>query len=151
MIASSKSFLCSAARHEVQVLTEDYPKRWHIEQFFDDTQPLGWQQAGTLNLHIRYGRMSLALFAQAATFMLRQRLPLPLRQWDAAHLAKDFFRAVEGDLRVHDDTLLVTLYNCPHAAELRPHYEHLPEKLTREGFSPTIPWLYNFKLDFRFK
>jgi hypothetical protein len=146
-----KTFLCSALRPEVQALSEDYPQRWHIEQFFDDAQALGWKHAGTLNLHIRYGRMTLALCAQAAAFMLRQRLPSPLRSWDASHFAKDFFRAVEGDLRVHHDPLLVTLYNCPHAESLKHTYENLPQKLSAEGISPAIPWLYNFKLDFRFR
>jgi len=27
----------------------------------------------------------------------------------------------------------------------------VPEKLAREGVNPEIPWLYNFKLDFRFR
>jgi len=27
----------------------------------------------------------------------------------------------------------------------------LPEKLAQEGIPPYVPWLYNFKLDFRFK
>ena len=48
-------------------------------------------------------------------------------------------------------TIVVTLYNPPNASLLRHHYEHLPEKLAREGVNPEIPWLYNFKIDFRFK
>jgi hypothetical protein len=146
-----KSFLSTADRNELQALSEQYPQRWHIEQFFDNDQALGWEHAGTMNLHIRYGRMTLALFAQAASYMLRQRLPAALREWDAPHLAKDFFRALEGDLRVCQDTILITLYNCPHAEEFKRHYEKLPNKLIDEGVNPSIPWLYNFKLDFRFK
>jgi len=48
-------------------------------------------------------------------------------------------------------TIVVTLYNPPNAPLLKSHYEHLPEKLAREGVNPQIPWLYNFKIDFRFK
>jgi hypothetical protein len=44
-----------------------------------------------------------------------------------------------------------TLYNPPNASLLQSLYEHLPEKLAREGVNPEIPWLYNFKIDFRFK
>jgi len=146
-----KPFLCTADRDELQTLTQDYPQRWHIESFFDNEQDLGWNRAGTLNLNIRYGRMTLALFAQAASHMLRQRLPPPFAQWDAPHLAKDFFRAIEGDIRVHDDTVCVTLYNCPQSQTFKQHYANLPAKLTAEGVCPTVPWLYNFKLDFRFK
>ena len=42
-------------------------------------------------------------------------------------------------------------YNAPLARELRPHYENLPAQLEAEGIKPEVPWLYNFKLDFRFK
>ena len=36
------------------------------------------------------------------------------------------------------------------ATLLKPHYEGLPQKLKQQGLNPCIPWLYNFKLDFRF-
>ena len=58
---------------------------------------------------------------------------------------------LDGDIRVHDDTIIVTYYNAPDADRLRQHYEGLPEKLRAEGVSPNLPWLYDFKLDFRFK
>ena len=48
-----------------------------------------------------------------------------------------------------DDTITVTYYNAPQA--LRAHYENLPEKLAKEKVRPYVPWLYNFKLDFRFR
>ena len=47
--------------------------------------------------------------------------------------------------------MVVTYYNAPNVEELRRHYEHLPAKLTTQKINPKIPWLYNFKLDFRFK
>ena len=47
------------------------------------------------------------------------------------------------------DTILVTYYNAPEV--LRNHYEYLPDKLTEENVEPTVPWLYNYKLDFRFR
>lgn len=34
---------------------------------------------------------------------------------------------------------------------MRPEYENLPAKLEAEGVNPNIPWLDDFKLDFRFK
>jgi hypothetical protein len=74
-----------------------------------------------------------------------------MAQWDAGHLAKDFFKGLEGDIRVTDDTILVTYYNAPQAEHLRPHYENLPEKLAKENIRPQVPWLYNFKVDFRFR
>ena len=49
------------------------------------------------------------------------------------------------------DTILVTLYNAPDAERLRPHYENLPRILLQQNIDPRVPWLYNFKLDFRFK
>jgi hypothetical protein len=45
-----KSFLCTSDRPEVDLLTRDFPQRWHIEEFFNVNQALGWQHAGTQNL-----------------------------------------------------------------------------------------------------
>jgi len=146
-----KAFLATADRDEVKDLTLHYPKRWHVEEFFKFNQALGWHRAGTLNLNIRYGQMTMALVAQAAIHQMRQRLGSPFSQWDAAHLAREIFGALEGDLRVVDDTILVTYYNAPHQKLLRQHYENLPTKLRNQGIEPALPWLYGFKLDFRFR
>jgi hypothetical protein len=146
-----KSFLATADRPEVTDLSVHYPKRWHVEEFFKFNQALGWQRAGTLNLNIRYGHMTLALLAQAVIHQFRQNLGSPFDTWDAPHLAKDVFCALEGDVRVNDDTIVVTYYNAPNAEQLRQHYQDLPAKLKAQKLNPKIPWLYNFKLDFRFK
>ena len=87
---------------------------------------------------------------QAVVHQLRQNLGPPYDTWDAPHLAKDVFCGLEGDVRVQDDTNIVTYYNAPNTDQLRQHYEHLPAKLTAQKINPQIPWLYNFKLDFRF-
>ena len=146
-----KGFLCTTDRDEVDSLTVDFPKRWHVEEFFNANQALGWKRAGTMNLNIRYGQMSMALIAQAVIHHLRKRLGEPFCSWDANHLAKDLFFAMEGDVRVTHDTIVVTYYNAPNAQRMREHYEDLPEKLTKQSINPEIPWLYNYKLDFRFR
>ena len=146
-----KGFACTRPRPEVPTLTRDFPDRWHIEEFFRFDQDLGWKRAGTLNLHIRLGQMTLALLAQALLYQLRQRLGTPFDQWDAAHFARDLFGGLEGDLRVQGDTILITYYNAPNAQEWKKHFENLPQQLQTEGVDPRVPWLYNLKLDFRFK
>ena len=146
-----KAFVCTAARDEVDALTLDFPKRWHIEEFFHDHQHLGWNRAGTQNLNIRYGQMSMALVAQAALHELRRRLAKPCTTWDAQHLARHLLAGLDGDLRVYGDTILVTFYNAPNVQLLRQHYEDLPQKLEQRNIDPRVPWLYNFKLDFRFQ
>jgi hypothetical protein len=145
------SFVCTADRPEVACLTQDFPRRWHIEEFFNSHQAMGWQRAGTQNLHIRYGRMSLAMIAQAATCQLRQHLDETTAAWDAKHLAADLLAGMEGDVRVSDDTIVVTYYNAPLSDKLRARYEGTPDRLEAEGIDPHIPWLYNLKLDFRFR
>ncbi len=45
----------------MQDLSLNYPQRWHIEEFFKNDQALGWHRAGTMNLNIRYGQMTMAL------------------------------------------------------------------------------------------
>ena len=145
------SFLSTTDRDSVNALTRDYPKRWHLEEFFNFNQALGWKHAGTLNLNIRYGQMTMALLAQAAIHRLRSRLGEPYRHWDAKHLANAVFRGLEGDIRVVRDRIVVTYYNAPNPDLLRSQYEGLPEKLIAENVDPRIPWLYGFQLDFRFK
>jgi len=145
-----KAFLCTSDRDELEALTKNFPDRWHIEEFFNNYQALGWNKAGTMNLNIRYGKMTMALLAQAAIFMIRQRIGEPISDWNCAHLAKDFFRGLEGDIRVKHDTIVVTYYNAENAELMKHHYENLPDKFASEGIKNTIPWLYNFKLDFRF-
>ncbi|MEW6296076.1 MAG: transposase [Candidatus Diapherotrites archaeon] len=144
-------FLSTQDCDELQLLVEDYPDRWHIEEFFNAHQALGWKRAGTYNLHIRYGQMTCALLAQTVIHQFRQRLGTPVASWDAPHLARSLFTGLEGDVRVVGDTLLVTYYNAPLSDSLRHHYEHLPSRLAQENVDPRIPWLYNFKLDFRFR
>jgi len=148
---SFNSFLCTGDREEVDALTLEYPKRWHVEEFFHANQALGWDRAGTQNLNIRYGQMTMALLAQAALHQFRQRLDEQTSSWDAAHVANDILRGLQGDVRVHGQRLLVTYYNASKIAQCRDQFEHLPERLQREGIDPRIPWLCDFELDFRFK
>lgn len=144
-------FLSTRDHELLEQLSTDFPQRWHVEEFFKFNQALGWQRSGTLNLNIRYGQMTLALVAQAVIHQFRQRLGMPYQSWDAVHLARSIFSGLEGGVRVQEDTILVTYYNAPNAALLQQHYQNLPEKLQAQGINPRVPWLYNFKLDFRFK
>lgn len=145
------SFLCTADREEVQALSRDYPDRWHIEEFFNVHQDLGWKRAGTQDLHIRYGQMTMALLAQGALAQLRQRLPETVREWNARQFANNFLRGLDGDVRVGDQTIVVTFYGANELARCRDAFEHLPQQLVAEGVAPQIPWLYDYQLDFRFK
>lgn len=146
-----KAFLSTVDGDEVELMTGNFPQRWHVEEFFNNDQALGWQRAGTMNLNIRYGQMSMALIAQAVIHQLRTRLETPFSQWDAKHLAQHLFQGLDGDVRVTEDTIVVTYYNAPNKDQLRRHYEGLPQKLSQEGIAPGIPWLYGFHLDFRFR
>jgi hypothetical protein len=148
---SFKAFLSTKDGDEVEELTGDFPKRWHVEEFFNGSQALGWNRAGTCNLNIRYGQMTMAPIAQAAIDRLRKRLGPPAASWDAGHLAKAHFAGLEGDVRVEANTIIVTYYDAPDANKLREHYENLPAKLRAENIDPRVPWLYGFELDFRFR
>jgi hypothetical protein len=57
---------------------------------------------------------------------------------------------LEGDVRVTHDTIVVTYYNAPNVDKLREFYQDLPAKLAAENIRPEIPWLFHYKLDFRF-
>lgn len=145
------SFCSTTDRDIVKSLSQEYPKRWHIEEFFNVNQAMGWRRSGTLNLNIRYGHLTTTLLAQSVIHQFRTRLGEKFSTWDAQHMADAFFRGLEGDIRVKDDTIIVTYYNAADCETLRQHYEDLPSKLENENVDPRIPWLYNYKLDFRFK
>lgn len=145
------SFLTLSDKPAEELLSTDYRKRWTIEEFFNFDGPMGFDRASTHNLNVRLGKMSLALMAQAATYEFRRRLPQPYQSWNAMHLAEAIFSGIDGDIKAKDDTIIVTCYNAPQQLNLQQNYQGLPQKLTREGFDPKIPWLYGFKLDFRFK
>jgi hypothetical protein len=146
-----KAFLCTSDRPIISALADGYPDRWHIEEFFETDQALGWHRAGTRNLNIQYGKMTMSLLAQAALHMLRARIGGEISRWDAKHFANDLLKGLEGDVRVRNDTIIVTYYNGPRKETLVKHYEQLPKKLAEEGVPANIPWLYGYKLDFRFK
>jgi hypothetical protein len=146
-----KAYLSTSNNDEVQALCDEYPKRWHVEEFFNFDQSLGWDRAGTMNLNIRYGGWTMALIAQAAVHGIRKRLGAPYNTWNAKHMANEVFQGLDGDVRVKGDTIVVTYYNAPNVEILRGHYQNLPAKLECEGVDPRIPWLYGFKLDFCFR
>lgn len=148
---SYSAFITTSGKDAIELLSEEYDKRWSIEEFFNFEGAMGFDRASTFNLNIRYGKLSLAMIAQAATYEFRKKLPKPYKRWTAEHLAKSIFSAIDGDIRVRGDTIIVTCYNVPDSLNLKSYYQNLPDKLIKQGINPYIPWLYNFKLDFRFK
>jgi len=146
-----KSFMTLSDKPATTLLSEKYGERWSIEDFFNFDGAMGFDRASTFNLNVRYGKMSLALLAQAATYQLRRKLPKPFDRWNAEHLADAIFNNIDGDIRVKDDTIIVTCYNTPEEFNLHQNYTNLPKRLLSEGVDPKIPWLFDFKLDFKFK
>jgi hypothetical protein len=133
------------------LMTLVFPERWNIEEFFNMESALGWNRASTLNLHIRFAKLSMALIAQAVIYQLRKKLPGDINNWTAESMARKLFNGIDGDLRVKDDTIIVTFYNAPDVNNLSEHYTNLPQRLEAEGVNPKVPWLYNLKVDFRFR
>jgi hypothetical protein len=146
------AFLATRDGDEVEELAGKFPKRWHVEEFFNAHQALGWNRGGTCNLNIRYGQMTMGLLAQAAIAQFRKRLAPPKTSWDAKHMATAYFGSLEGDVRIVDgDRILVTYYNAPDADRLRAHYEDMPAKLRAENVDPRVPWLYGYQIDYCFR
>ena len=146
-----KAFVTTSKMPAADLMTLVFPERWNIEEFFNMESALGWNRASTLNLHIRFAKLSMALIAQAAIYELRKKLPGDINNWTAESMARKLFNGIDGDLRVKDDTIIVTFYNAPEANTLKEHYLDLPQRLETEGIDPRVPWLYNYKVDFRFK
>jgi hypothetical protein len=146
-----KPFLTTSNKNPVDLLTQIFPERWTIEEFFNFNGDMGWNRASTFNLNIKYGKQTLALIAQAATHQLKNKLPGNYKTWTAEHTAKQVLTNMEGDIRVQGDTIIVTYYRDHEKLKLKQHFENLPHILESEGVSPKIPWLFDFKLDFQFK
>lgn len=146
-----KPFITTSKISAGELMTLVFPERWNIEEFFNTEGALGWNRASTLNLNIRYGRLSMGLIAQAAIHRLRQKLPVDIKTWTARNLARRFFGGIDGDIRVRNDQIIVTVYNAPDGNVLKEQYRNLPQKLESEGVDPRVPWLYDYKVDFRFK
>jgi hypothetical protein len=147
---SYKGFITTSNRSAQELLTEKYDCRWSVEDFYNFENKMGMARASTHNLNIRYAKLSLDMIAQAATYQLRKKLKNEYQRWNAEHLSKEVLAWSDGDIKVKDDTIIVTFYQAP--KHLNPNdFINLPNKLRRENINPKIPWLYNFKLDFRFK
>lgn len=144
------AFVSTSQADPTELITRNYGRRWSIENFFNFENKMGLHRASTLNLNIRYGKLALDMMSQAATYGLRSKLKTPYQRWNAEHLAREVLAWVDGDIRVKDDTIVVTFYGAPDHLDPT-HYTNLPGILQDEGIDPRIPWLYNFKLDFRFK
>jgi hypothetical protein len=121
-----------------------------MSRVFNAYQDLDWKRAGTLNLNIRFAQMSLALITNSLR-PVPQTPRSSFTHWASQHFASAFFRGIDGDIRVANDTIVVTLYNAPKTDLLKNHYENLPKILERENVNPKIPWLFDYKLDFRFR
>ena len=144
------SFLTTSNRDAQTLLCENYDERWSVDEFFRFENDMGLNRAFTINLNIRYVNLKMAMMAQAATYELRKNLTQDYKTWDARHLANEVLAWNDGDVRVKDDTIIVTFYGSSKYIN-KEEYIDLPNKLQRQGISPKIPWLYDFKLDFRFK
>jgi len=66
-------------------------------------------------------------------------------------MARQILTNMEGDIRVKGDTIIVTCYRDRQDLGLAQPTQNLPQILEKEGVNPKIPWLFDFKLDFRFK
>jgi hypothetical protein len=145
-----KPFISTRRDVVVDMLTEEFPTRWTIEEYFRYEGSLGWNKASTQNLNIRYSKMTLSLISQCLINRLRQKLSEEYRQFEAKHLSDEIFHKFNGDLRIKDDKIIVTYYGVPEKLGLRKYYENSPQKLEKENINPKVPWLYDYKVDFRF-
>ncbi len=146
-----KAFISTRKKDIVEMLTTEFPTRWTIEEYFKYEGSLGWNKALTQNLNIRYSKMSLCLISQYLINQLRSCLPDDYRKFEAKHLSDEIFHKFNGDIRVKNDTIIVTFYGIPEKLGLKQHFENLPQKLENNNINPRVPWLFNYAVDFRFK
>ncbi|MBW6481346.1 MAG: transposase [Bacteroidales bacterium] len=144
------AFLSTSTKDAELLICKLYDQRWTIEEFFRFENDMGMNRASTLNLNIRYAKLAFSMIAQAATYQLRKKLKQEYRTWNARHLANEVLAWADGDIRVEEDTIYVTFYGRQKHLDIN-DYVNLPQILQKEGINPKIPWLFDYKLDFRFK
>jgi len=144
-------FITTSKMDAESLIMYKFPERWSIEEFFNFEGDMAWNRASTFNLNIRYGRQTMALLAHAATRRLRNNLPENYKKYNAQSLANKVLANMEGDIRVKDDKIIVTYYKDHEPLLLKDKYQNISQTLENEGVSPKIPWLFDFKLEFRFK
>lgn len=144
-------FITTSDIDAIELLTKHFPERWSIEEFFNFEGDMGWNRASTFNLNIRYGRQTLALIAQAAVYRLRNNLPGNYRKWNAQSISEKVLTNMEGDIKVIDDRIVVTYYRDHECLYLREKYANISNILENENVCPKIPWLFDYKLEFKFK
>ena len=147
---SYNGFLTTSSIDVQTLLCENYDKRWSVEEFFRFENDMSLNRASTMNLNIRYANLAMAMLAQAATYELRKNMIGDYKKWNARHIANEVLAWNDGDIRVKNDTIIVTFYGSSDYIK-KEEYVNLPTKLIQNGINPHVPWLYNFKLDFRFK
>lgn len=92
----------------------------------------------------------MALLAQATIFRLRQN-PLNASENSLRKTFPKILTNLEGNIRVKGNSIIVTDYKDHEKFRLKNKYQNISKQLEKENISPKIPWLYDFKLDFRFK
>jgi hypothetical protein len=66
-------------------------------------------------------------------------------------LSKKVLTNTEGDVRIKDDKIIVTLYGDHETLGIKDKYHNISPQLENQNIPPKIPWLNDYKLDFRFK
>ncbi len=143
------AFLTTSPKDAQTLLCNNYDERWSVEEFFRFENDMGLNRASTMNLNIRYAKLAMAMLAQAATYELRKNLTDDYKKWNARHLANEVLGWNDGDISVKGDTIVVSFYGSSEYIN-KDEFINLPEKLIQNNINPRIPWLYDFKLDFRF-
>lgn len=146
-----KGFLTNSTKDATHLLSDNFPKRWTVESFFNFEASHGWDRASTLHLNIKYGKQTLALIAQAATHQLKIKLPGEYSKWTAKSLADNVLTNLDGDIRIKNNKIVVTYYGNHKKLNLKEKYSEISTQLQNEGISPKIPWLMDYQLEFRFK
>ena len=66
-------------------------------------------------------------------------------------MATAYLEGPQGDVRVDGHTIIQTYYNATDADRPRDHYKDSPAKPRAEKINPQVPWIYAFRVDYRFR
>jgi len=130
---------------------EIYPKRWRIENFFNENAFLGIDRLPSLELNAIQTALTLKMVSFHLVDNFRRNLPEPFYTMKPESIYQHFIQGVQGKVQIKKDKLHVDIYGFQHRDMAASLLEDLEQKLISQNIDPRCPWLNYHILSFSFK
>lgn len=130
---------------------EIYPKRWRIENFFNENAFLGIDRLPSLELNAIQTALTLKMVSFHLVDNFRKNLPEPFYTMNPESIYQHFIQGVQGKVQIKKHKLHVDIYGFQHRDMAASLFKDLEQKLISQNIDPRCPWLNDHILSFSFK